>query len=71
MLCYIMKVKEMSNKFIESLEKELQNPDLKKEWDDLEVENKLDYADDFAKNHNERLSHDEVFKNARSRINKV
>lgn len=61
----------MNKNFRELIEKELQNPEFKKELDDLEVENKLDYADDFAKNHNERLIHDEVFYNIRLRISKI
>lgn len=28
---------------------------LEKEWDALNIESELEYADDFAKNHNERL----------------
>lgn len=61
----------MNKNFRKSLEKELENPEFKKEWDDLDIGSKLDYANHFAKNHDERLTHDEVFNNVRSRISKV
>lgn len=61
----------MNKLHFEINQKESQNIEFKKEWDDLEVESKLDYADNFVKNHDKRLTHDEVFSNVRSRISKI
>ena len=37
----------------------------------MDIESKLNHADDFAINNDERLTHDEIFNNVRLRISEV
>lgn len=61
----------MSKNFRNSLKSDYQYVGFKKELIGLHIENKLDQADDFSKNHDKRLSHDEVFNSIRLKLNNI